>query len=409
MKDINAHIAQLSEELESAPRSATSRVVSFLKGVPAEKKLYFQALVLRHNYLQSGDEQLSGQLRADYAQLFQEIVQAWDNHDPEETPLSANTPDIPITVPTREMFIGKNIGKVFPGFELKGIDIRLQTGEITALVGENASGKSTLIEIIAGALRPDSGQTEYPVFEAGNGAKNWRTIRNQIAYVQQQFPSWNYPLLETLHFEAAIHGIHGTENELAVEFIIHRLGLQEHINKSWRQLSGGYKLRFELARALVWHPSLLILDEPLANLDVNTQSIILEDIRDLARSTKNPLAVLISSQHLTEIENISDKLIYLHRGVAEFNGWVADLGKNSEQSLFELECRESLETISQALQSLQPAELFTRGGKYVLRTAREVNQSMVLSNLIEAGITIISFRDLTASSKKFFYEGKEEF
>ncbi|MCB0554685.1 MAG: ABC transporter ATP-binding protein [Phaeodactylibacter sp.] len=404
MKDITPHIAQLSAELESAPRTATSRLVSLIKEAYLEKNLYFKALVLRNNFLQSGNEYLPEHLKEDYAQLLKEISQAGK---PEILPKASAS--IPIEVPAMDVFIGANIGKTYPGFELKGIGLRLKTGEITALVGENASGKSTLIEIIAGALQPDAGQTEYPVFETKNDAKDWRKIRTQIAYVQQEFISWNHSLLETLHFEAAVHGIHGEENELEVQFIIHRLGLQEHINKSWSQLSGGYKLRFELARALVWHPSLLILDEPLANLDVNTQSIILEDIRDLAKNTKYPVAILISSQHLTEIEGIADRLIYLHKGVAEFNARIADLAKGAKSHLFELECRAPMEAIAQALKGLQLAELFSKGGKYVLRTGPEVSQAMVLSNLVDAGITIISFRDLTASSKKFFYENKEEF
>ena len=82
-------------------------------------------------------------------------------------------------------------------------------------------------------------------------------------------------LVDNLHFAAAIHGIRGKENEDEVDFIIWRLGLDKYRNATWNEISGGFKMRFSLGRALVYNPRLLILDEPLANLDVNTQLLFL--------------------------------------------------------------------------------------------------------------------------------------
>ena len=91
-------------------------------------------------------------------------------------------------------------------------------------------------------------------------------------------------LRSNLHYEAAIHGVGRADNEREVDFIVERLGFRGELDKEWHELSGGFRLRFALARALVWKPKLLILDEPLANLDFITQQIVLNDLRHLTDS-----------------------------------------------------------------------------------------------------------------------------
>ncbi len=135
---------------------------------------------------------------------------------------------------------------------------------------------------------------------------DWIKIKNQIAYVKQEIPKWHGSLRENLHFDS-IHGIKGLQNKKDVDFILHRLGLIEYQNREWNELSGGFKLRFTLAKALVWKPSLIILDEPLANLDIHAQILVLNDLRDLANSSKYPVSIVISSQHLHEVEHIANK------------------------------------------------------------------------------------------------------
>ncbi|MEM9888924.1 MAG: ATP-binding cassette domain-containing protein, partial [Bacteroidota bacterium] len=170
-------------------------------------------------------------------------------------------------------------------FQLQTGDLQFHLGEVIGLVGENATGKTTLFRILAGDLKHDKGELSYPLFQTSKRL-NWLALKAQIAYVPQALPKWHGTLLENLKYEAAIHGIKGEDNRKAVEYIIQRLGLAEHIEKSWQQLSGGYKLRFALAKALVWKPQLLILDEPLANLDIRTQIVVLNDLQNLAKSLR---------------------------------------------------------------------------------------------------------------------------
>ena len=87
---------------------------------------------------------------------------------------------------------------------------------------------------------------------------------------------------------------------------------------------------------MVQRPNLIALDEPLANLDINTQLKFLTSLRRLVADFVEPLAILISSQHLHEIESICDKIIFLRDGQAEYNGLKKEFELNRKENTFEL-------------------------------------------------------------------------
>lgn len=220
------------------------------------------------------------------------------------------------------VFEGKGICKNYKvrstKFNLRSIDLNLRLSEITAIVGENGNGKTTLLRIIAGELAASQGEVSYPYWTS-SGDTDWYSIKKQIAYVPQELPKWHGLLVENLQFAASIHDITGKDNDREVDWIIYRLGLEQYKKAKWNEISGGYKRRFALAMALICKPKLLILDEPMANLDINTQMRFLQDLRDLANSCKYPIAVVISSQNLYDIEIIADQIIFIKNGRAAYS------------------------------------------------------------------------------------------
>jgi len=227
-------------------------------------------------------------------------------------------------------------------------------------------------------------------------------VKQQIAFISQDLPRWHGSVRDNLHYELAVHGIKGKENEEEVDYIIYRLGLEEHQEKSWSQLSGGYKLRFALARALVWKPKFLVIDEPLANLDIKAQLVILNDLRDLANSYRYPLSIVISSQHLHEIENVSDRIIFLREGAVVYNGKTKDLGKERDENTFEFKTALTLEAIEQKLIKVEYYNLENTGQEFILTTPLHVKQNDILKAFIEAGIEVEYFRNISQSTKKLF-------
>ncbi|NJO03438.1 MAG: ATP-binding cassette domain-containing protein [Bacteroidia bacterium] len=188
--------------------------------------------------------------------------------------------------------------------------------------------------MLAGELAPDRGERCYPgLGQESPKQLDWFKLKMQIAYVPQDLPKWIGNLKQQLHYEASIHGLSGVTNDDAVDYIVARLGLTNHLSKRWEELSGGYKLRFALARAVVWKPRFLIIDEPLANLDVKSQVVFLSDLRSMAKSLRHPICVLISSQHIHELESIVDKLVFLRQGQVLYQGSAAELHRLSEENV----------------------------------------------------------------------------
>jgi ABC-type multidrug transport system ATPase subunit len=288
-------------------------------------------------------------------------------------------------------------------FQLKADNIELRLGEITGLVGENATGKTTLLSILAGELAPQSGVVNYPLFDP-KGRKDWTDLKMRIAYVPQELTKWEGSLLENLAFEAARHGIKGEKNKEAVEYIIQRLGLALHTDKSWAELSGGYKLRFALAKALVWQPQLLILDEPLAYLDIKTQSIVLSDLRNLAKSLKNPLAILISSQHLHETESVADQMWFMRDGELENLGSTKDFNRERDYNLFELSCALPFTAFHQRLNDLGGIKTWQSDQIYFIKTPLSITADNLLDECQSKDIKLLYFRDISQSVKTKFYE-----
>lgn len=302
------------------------------------------------------------------------------------------------------VFQAKSLTKTFKSsghtFSLPPVNIELRAGEITGIVGENGNGKTTLLRMIAGDLEADGGKLSYPLFE--KQPYDWYDVKNKIGYIPQQVPKWTGYLKTNLHFTAAIHGIHGEENEEQVAFTIHRLGLTKYADAKWAEISGGYKLRFELARTLVWKPQLLIIDEPLAHLDINAQKIFMQDIRYLASSSQHPMAVLISSQHLHEVESIADNILFIKNGELLYNGKMQDFGSDRTENLYEIVTTAERADLEMALKEIEGIKIGDVGQMKTIHTPTHIRAAQIMGALAKHNIDIQYFRDISTSTLKLF-------
>lgn len=307
------------------------------------------------------------------------------------------------TVPTppTAALEASGLQKTYRGsFSLSKVNLTLRPGEIAGLVGVNASGKTTLLRILAGELSADGGDLAYPLLcPAG---LDWVRIRAQIAYVPQRPPRWQGVLEENLYLHAALRQLTGRANEDEVEFILHRLGLETYRKARWHEISGGFQMRFELAKALVGQPMLLILDEPLAPLDINTQQVFLQDLRDIANSASNPLPIILSSQHIYEVEAIADSILFLDKGEVVFFGALEELYKKRKENTYELNSSADKANLLELLDPLGVIEVEHTGLAYLVSVPPEVTGRKVLDCLFKADIRVSYFRDISNSSRKFF-------
>ena len=164
----------------------------------------------------------------------------------------------------------KNLQKVYnASFGLGPINLDIKTGEIIGLVGENGNGKTTLLRSLCGELHPTAGTINYQ-FQYDD----LYDLRTKLVYIPQRTDTWRGSMYENLEFTASCYGYSPEENNLVVDLVITRLGLRKFRNHYWNNLSSGYKMRFELARMLLRKPKILLIDEPLANLDILAQQTV---------------------------------------------------------------------------------------------------------------------------------------
>ena len=308
------------------------------------------------------------------------------------------------TFPGSLVFEAKGISKRFTSgnspFHLQPLDLNLELGKITGVVGENGNGKTTLLRIVAGELSSDTGSIEYPLL--GLKAGSWYAIKNKIAFIPQRMKRWHGTLIDNLRFHASIHGIKDVENNKQVEYILNRLGLSAFRDLKWSEMSSGYRLRFELAKMLMWRPKLLVLDEPLANLDINAQQLFLQDRRYILRSWKHPLAVILSSQALHEIESVADNIVFIKRGKTLYNGSQKDFGTERTYNDYELSGTFTREQLSAVMALIPNSKVEDSGTVFLVSIPIEMNTDEFLHILLLNKISISYFRDISTSTRKLF-------
>lgn len=298
----------------------------------------------------------------------------------------------------------KNICKSFGGnsFMLSDINLNIRQGEIMGIVGANANGKSTLIKIITGHLIQDKGTVSFPVWQPNQQKNNWQKIKKKIAYLPQELPIWNGSLRENIAFEATLHGLKGNENDIAVNYILERLALSEYVNAKWQELSGGYKLHYALARALVWQPELLILDEPLANLDINAQLVVLADLKALASSMKNPVGIVLTSQHIHEVELVADQIVVIDKGILTYQGFPQSFQNHQEENVFEFHTSLTFNELKASLNEVGIRQLKQKGAYFIVYVSQSMSSEDFLQIVSEKRIPMLYFRDISHSVKQLF-------
>jgi ABC-type nitrate/sulfonate/bicarbonate transport system ATPase subunit len=190
-------------------------------------------------------------------------------------------------------------------FSLAVDTFEARSGSITVVVGPNASGKTTLLRCLAGLLWID---------------RDKRTVlrEHRVAYVAQDPPPWGGTLLEYLSRQAAIAGVPAAKNRDLVERTLRILGLEDrdrsYAGEPCAGLSGGIRTRCALAAAMLHQGHALVLDEPLAPLDVMSQQLFLAELRLIA--TLRGSAIVVTSHHVPELESVADAVYVLRNNAS---------------------------------------------------------------------------------------------
>lgn len=204
------------------------------------------------------------------------------------------------------------------------VSLELHRGEVLGLLGHNGAGKSTTLQMLAGALTPNSGRVEVCDFDF---IRKPALAKACLGFLPEHPPLYKDMRVDDyLAFAAKLHRVIPAQLTEYLNLAKQRCGLTDCGKKLIGTLSKGYQQRVGIAQAIIHQPAVVILDEPTVGLDP-TQ---IRDIRELIRELGNNSSVILSTHLLHEVENICDRAVILQQGRVIFNDTTDALRRHSD-------------------------------------------------------------------------------
>jgi putative spermidine/putrescine transport system ATP-binding protein len=207
----------------------------------------------------------------------------------------------------------KGLSKVLGGrVIIDNLDLQVKKGEMVSLLGPSGCGKTTTLRMIAGFLIPDNGTVTL----AGKDVTTIGPEKRPSAMVFQNYALWPHmTVFKNVAYPLKVRKVSKNEIEKRVHDVLGVVNLMHHKDSRPAQISGGEQQRVALARALVQEPDILLLDEPLSNLDAKLRVKVREDIRDLQR--RLGITTVIVTHDQDEALSISDRIAVMKEGKIE--------------------------------------------------------------------------------------------
>jgi iron(III) transport system ATP-binding protein len=220
---------------------------------------------------------------------------------------------------------------------LKGVSMTLNPGEVVALLGASGSGKTTILRSVAGLEQPSRGRISIGASVLYDGAAgiDLPVEKRNLGLVFQSYALWPHrTVFENVAYGLRLRGTAASEIEQRVKEALTNLGLGALAQRLPHQLSGGQQQRVAIARALVYNPPVVLMDEPLSNLDAKLREEARAWLRELI--VRLGLSALVVTHDQTEAMAMSDKILLLNFGQIEQQG-TPDEMYNKPQSQFTAE------------------------------------------------------------------------
>ncbi|MEM2922194.1 MAG: ABC transporter ATP-binding protein, partial [Candidatus Bathyarchaeia archaeon] len=210
---------------------------------------------------------------------------------------------------------------------LRGVNLKVNKGEIVCLLGPNGAGKTTLVKILTTLLLPDEGRARVAGYDILSQSDK---VRRAIGYAGQDSERSAYFRLTArenlIFFARAFHGLDLEEAKRRISKLAEILGFSEKLDTYFIALSGGEKQMFVIMRALIMNPAVLFMDEPSKSLDPIAASKMRSYLRDYAR--ESGAALLVTTHNMKEAEELANRVVMINKGEVVFDGPPEDMRRS---------------------------------------------------------------------------------
>ncbi len=225
-----------------------------------------------------------------------------------------------------------NEGMPFEKTALHDINIEIKTGEFVGIIGHTGSGKSTLIQMFNGLLKPTKGEVYINDENIHSDKTNKKEIRQKVGLVFQypEYQLFEMTVKEDVAFGPKNLGLSKEEIEERVKYALDAVGLDEsYYEKSPFELSGGQKRRVAIAGVLAMNPDTLILDEPTAGLDPKGRNELFEQLQKMHQELG--LTIVLISHSMEDVARYVQKLFVLYKGEVAYQGTPREVFANGKK------------------------------------------------------------------------------
>jgi len=236
----------------------------------------------------------------------------------------------------------ENLKKVYSGGTeaLKGISLKVHEGDFYALLGPNGAGKSSTIGIIGTLVTKTSGSVK--IFDI-DVDKDPAVAKSMLGVVSQEINFSQFEkVIDIVTTQAGFYGITGSVSKPRVEAVLKRLGLWDQRDEQARTLSGGYKRRLMIAKALIHEPKLLILDEPTAGVDIELRREMWNFLKEI---NENGTTIILTTHYLEEAEQLCRNIGIIDQGEIIVDSSMQELLRKLDVQGFVLDLEHPLEEV----------------------------------------------------------------
>lgn len=225
-----------------------------------------------------------------------------------------------------------NEGMPFEKIALEDINIEIQSGEFVGIIGHTGSGKSTLIQMFNGLLKPTRGDVFVNEQNIHQDKANKKEIRQKVGLVFQypEYQLFEMTVKDDVAFGPKNLGLSEEEVKARVKYALDAVGLDEsYYEKSPFELSGGQKRRVAIAGVLAMKPETLILDEPTAGLDPKGRNELFEQLQTMHKELG--LTIILISHSMEDVARYVEKLFVLYKGKIAYQGTPREVFANGKK------------------------------------------------------------------------------